>query len=80
VFRKNLNNAMSCARAHADRATTSWLFGQVTFAEYNSSGPGANPSHRVRWSRQLSAADMEQRFTVSRVLHGWVPSSQTEQV
>lgn len=46
----------------------------ITFAEHNSSGPGANPHKRVRWSKQLSVADMD-RFAVHRVLNGWVPSS-----
>ena len=46
----------------------------ITFAEHNSSGPGADPRRRVRWSRQLSAAEMG-RFSVGRVLGGWVPSS-----
>ena len=46
----------------------------ITYAEYNSSGPGANPKRRVAWSKQLSATGME-RFAVSKVLNGWVPSS-----
>ena len=29
------------------------------YAEYHSTGPGANPSHRVAWSRQLDQAEAE---------------------
>jgi pectinesterase len=29
------------------------------FAEFNSSGPGANPASRVKWSRQLTDADAQ---------------------
>eukprot|EP01052_Picozoa_sp_SAG31_P018193 SAG31_NODE_1278_length_9041_cov_3.415231_1_plen_2946_part_10 len=48
-----------------------------TFAEHNSPGPGANPRRRLRWSKQLSAADKEkrERFTMSSVLSGWRPSN-----
>ena len=45
------------------------------YAEYNSSGPGAQPSQRVSWSRQLTKAEAEQ-ITVSTVLggsDGWDP-------
>lgn len=45
------------------------------FAEYKSTGPGANPSARVAWSRQLS--DEEARaYTVKTILagaDGWQP-------
>ena len=47
----------------------------ITFAEHNSSGPGANPHQRVRWSKQLSASDISQRFTEAKVLRGWIPST-----
>lgn len=46
----------------------------VTFGEFNSSGPGGNRLHRVRWSQQLTAVEME-RFTVSKILQGWIPST-----
>ena len=45
------------------------------YAEYNSSGPGAQPDQRVSWSKQLSKAEAE-RITVSAVLcgsDGWDP-------
>ena len=44
----------------------------VTFAEFNSSGPGGNPAHRVKWSVQLTAEEASQ-VTPASVLHGWVP-------
>jgi pectinesterase len=33
---------------------------QAFYAEFNSTGPGANPSARVPWSHQLTAAEAEQ--------------------
>ena len=45
------------------------------FGEYNSSGPGANPSVRVAWSRQLNREDI-QPFATKVFLHGvdgWNP-------
>ena len=36
------------------REKTAW------FAEYNSRGPGANPTARVKWSRQLTATEAKQ--------------------
>jgi pectinesterase len=45
------------------------------YAEFNSSGPGANPSARVKWSRQLSDADARS-ISVKNVLAGsdsWMP-------
>jgi pectinesterase len=44
-------------------------------AEYNSTGPGANPEQRVKWLRQLTKEDAE-KLTVQSVLGGsdnWRP-------
>jgi len=46
------------------------------FAEYKSSGPGANPSARVPWSRQLSEVEI-QPFATRTFLRGvdnWNPT------
>ena len=49
----------------------------VTYREYNSSGPGgSNPSKRASWSRQLTAAEVVAEWTVSRVLQGWAPPAE----
>jgi len=42
---------------------------QAFYAEFNSTGPGANPSARVPWSHQLSAAEAE-RFQPKVFLAG----------
>jgi pectinesterase len=45
------------------------------FAEFNSTGPGANPAGRVKWSRQLDAKEAGP-ITAARVLRGsdgWDP-------
>ena len=45
------------------------------YAEYGSTGPGANPSKRTAWSKQLSKEEAE-RITLSAVLGGkdhWKP-------
>jgi pectinesterase len=55
---------------HPERETTAY------YAEYRSTGPGANPSARVGWSHQLTAAEA-QRLTVQAVLSGddgWNPA------
>jgi hypothetical protein len=44
----------------------------VIYAEYNSSGPGAVPSARVKWAKQLTAAEAA-AVTPAAVLQGWVP-------
>jgi pectinesterase len=47
------------------------------YAEFNSSGPGADPRSRVAWSRQLSKAEAG-AITVDKVLggtDGWNPKS-----
>lgn len=46
------------------------------YAEYNSTGPGANPDARVPWSKQLTAAEAA-AYTVQNVLGGadaWTPT------
>ena len=46
------------------------------YAEYRSSGPGANPQSRVAWSRQLSRKEVR-GYTVERVFarhDGWRPA------
>ena len=42
------------------------------YAEYKSSGPGANPATRVKWARQLSAEEVK-RFTLKNILGDWDP-------
>jgi pectinesterase len=51
----------------------------VQYLEYNSTGPGANPSARVPWSRQLTE-DEAKRITTPVVLKGtdgWDPQQQS---
>jgi pectinesterase len=46
------------------------------YAEYNSTGPGANPAARVKWARQLTQAEAD-KITVESVLggsDGWNPA------
>lgn len=48
------------------------------YAEYRSTGPGANPDARVKWSRQLSD-DEAKDYTVENILKGvdgWSPFNQ----
>lgn len=45
---------------------------QVRYAEYKSSGPGARPENRVKWSKQLTEQESEQ-FTLPKILGEWVP-------
>jgi len=52
-------------------ASNSWC-ANVFYAEYNSTGPGANPSARVPWSHQLTSTQAAQ-YTTSTVLGSWVP-------
>lgn len=48
------------------------------FAEYNSSGAGANPSARVSWSHQLTATQA-QAYSINSFLNqdGWLNASET---
>ena len=46
------------------------------YAEFNSTGPGASPTNRAGWTRQLSAAEAK-KITVEKVLggaDGWNPT------
>ncbi|MGB8192280.1 MAG: pectinesterase family protein [Chitinophagaceae bacterium] len=45
------------------------------YAEYKSYGPGANPSARFTWTRQLTA-EQAKAITLQNVLRGWNPESQ----
>ncbi|WP_232058428.1 pectinesterase family protein [Nibribacter ruber] len=45
---------------------------QVLYAEYKSSGPGANPKARVKWSKQLTEAEM-QEYTLKKIFGDWDP-------
>lgn len=42
----------------------------VRYAEYGSSGPGANREGRVKWARQLMQEDLK-KFTVKNILGDW---------
>ncbi|HEY7087923.1 MAG TPA: pectinesterase family protein, partial [Tepidisphaeraceae bacterium] len=47
------------------------------YAEFNSTGPGANPAARVPWSKQLSESEAKQ-YTIENVLggiDGWDPKT-----
>jgi pectinesterase len=50
---------------------------ETFYAEFQSSGPGANPAARVPWSFQLNATAAAQ-WTPQTVLGGWVPSDDLE--
>ena len=47
----------------------------VTYAEYKSTGPGADVSRRVKWSRQLTAKEVKQ-YTLKNIFNGWKPEIQ----
>jgi pectinesterase len=42
------------------------------YAEYKSSGPGANPAARVKWAKQLSDEEVK-HFTIRNILGTWNP-------
>lgn len=42
------------------------------YAEYNSTGPGANPAQRVKWAKQLSEEEAE-KYTLKNILGNWNP-------
>ncbi|MCX8020357.1 MAG: pectinesterase family protein [Chitinophagaceae bacterium] len=43
------------------------------FAEYNSSGPGANPQARVKWAKQLTEEAVNSKYTIKNILGAWNP-------
>ncbi|WP_246070268.1 pectinesterase family protein [Mangrovivirga cuniculi] len=49
------------------------------YAEYNSSGPGANKSERVKWSHQLSSKEASQ-YSLTEVFDGWGPNERLEKL
>jgi pectinesterase len=42
------------------------------YAEYKSSGPGANPGERVKWSKQLTRKQAKV-YTLKNIFNGWTP-------
>lgn len=44
----------------------------VRYAEYNSSGPGGDPSKRVKWSKQLNDDEVK-KYTLKNILGNWDP-------
>lgn len=62
----------------ANWSSTSNNYKTAYFAEYNSSGAGANPSARVSWSHQLTASQAQQ-YSVNNFLNqdGWLNSAET---
>ena len=42
------------------------------YAEYKSTGPGANPDQRVKWSKQLSDEEVK-KYTLKNILGNWEP-------
>jgi pectinesterase len=46
------------------------------YAEYNSTGPGANPAGRAKWARQLTPAEAA-TFTIGNILGPWQPGGAT---
>ena len=45
------------------------------YAEYNSSGPGANRDLRVKWSKQLTEEEAS-KYTLKNILGNWNPEQQ----
>ena len=50
-----------------------WWCAPLTFAEYNSTGPGGAAAGRVKWSKQLTAGEAA-AWNESGVLRGWQPA------
>jgi pectinesterase len=45
------------------------------YAEYQSSGPGANPGARVKWSHQLTDEEVR-KYTIKNILGDWDPGKE----
>lgn len=61
-----------CSNATAPQNRNSTWCANVTYAEFNSTGPGASPSTRVWWSQQLTATQAAE-WTLTRVFGQWTP-------
>ncbi|KAL6841860.1 hypothetical protein ACP4OV_028372 [Aristida adscensionis] len=48
---------------------------QVTFAEYECGGPGANTSRRVPWEKKLTKDEVQRFVDMSFIDDGWLPRS-----
>jgi pectinesterase len=44
----------------------------VLYAEFKSYGAGANPTERVKWSKQLTAKEIK-KYTLPIIFSGWLP-------
>ena len=42
------------------------------FAEYENYGPGANPSSRISWAKQLNDDEIK-KYSIENVFNGWIP-------
>jgi pectinesterase len=42
------------------------------YAEYKSSGAGAHPGKRAKWTKQLTEKDLE-HFSIDKILGTWKP-------
>lgn len=51
--------------------SSDWCAG-VTYAEFESVGPGADPAARVWWSQQLTPAEADD-WTPARLMGAWNP-------
>ncbi|GHA74929.1 pectinesterase family protein [Pontibacter akesuensis] len=49
------------------------------YAEYNSTGPGADPKARVKWAHQLTK-EQAQQYTLANIFDGWIPGKPSETV
>jgi pectinesterase len=46
------------------------------YGEYQSTGPGANPDVRVKWSYQLNEEDL-QKYSLQKIFNGWIPDNES---